>query len=133
MNICPYSCTFNRKLIDMPDSITIGRRKYNLQAGKELNMFLFFNTNIEGWIVGMVRNQLLEKINLSAPVLKNSNVLAPRPSASYFKTEWYDKVGWIGMILPLNSSNKGSSTCPIYRILSSSTIHHPFLNSYCAE
>ena len=56
--------------------------EYNFHVGKQLNRFLFSWYNFKSWMIGMVCNHLLVKMNWSYHVLKNSNSHAPRPAIS---------------------------------------------------
>ena len=84
-------------------------------------------------MICMAGNHLLENTNLSDPVLKNINALAPRPSISYFWNKRDDKIGYMVMNLLINSIKKGAGIFLIYQILSSSTINDHFLNSYFTQ
>ena len=99
----------------------------------KLQEFTSVYSNFESWMIGMAGNHLLDNMNWSDLVLKNSNELSPRPAASYFQTKHDDKVGYMGMNILLKSINKGSATCNIYQILAPSKIHNPFLNSYFTQ
>ena len=68
-------------------------------------------------MIGMVRKHLLDNMNWSDHVLKNSDNLFPRPAVNYFQTERDVRVGYMEMNLLLNSINKGSATCTMDQTL----------------
>ena len=85
-------------------------------------------------MIDMVGNQLLEKMNRSDHMQKNSNALALRPAVSYFQTKRDKKIGLYGNEHSTKiRTNKSSQILPIYQILSPSTIHNQFLNSYVTQ
>ena len=81
-------------------------------------------------MIGMVVNHLLVKMDWSDHLQKNSNDLYLSPDVIYFQTKRNDELGYMEVNLLLNILNKGSSTRPIDKIMSLSTIHDPFLNNY---
>ena len=57
------------------------------QENNWIGSFFLVDTNVEGWIIGMVCNHSLEKMNWSCLVMNNTNALAPRTAVSYFETK----------------------------------------------
>ena len=47
----------------MPDSITIGRRNITCRQENSSIGYSFVGTHFEGWMLGMVCNHLLDKMN----------------------------------------------------------------------
>ena len=73
----------------------------------------FFHTNLEDWMIGMLDNHLLAKMNWSDHVLKNSNACSPRPAGGYFHTKRDNVISYMVMNLLLNSINKVPAISPI--------------------
>ena len=95
--------------------------------------FSFVDKNDEGWMIGVVGNHLLLKMNWSDHVQRNINALAPRPDVIYFQTKQDDELSYMRMKILLNSINKGSVIRSIDQILPPSTIHYHSLNSYFTQ
>ena len=57
-----------------------------------LQYFTSLYSNFEGFIIGIVVNNLFRNMNWSDHVQKNSNDLAPGLAVSYFQTKCDDKL-----------------------------------------